>query len=180
MVNQINDNEQGHILTIEDPIEFVHESKKCLINQREVGTPHAVVRQRLAQRAARGSGHHLGRRDARSGNDPRNSYAAAEHEMSPFRRRSAPGDRFQIAHLADQDDVRILAAARCARRWRTTALWGPTSRWLIRHFFDSCTNSIGPRCEDVALLVVVDLVTMAASVVTCRTRRTGHEDDAAG
>jgi twitching motility protein PilT len=37
MVNHINDNEQGHILTIEDPIEFVHESKKCLINQREVG-----------------------------------------------------------------------------------------------------------------------------------------------
>ena len=37
MVNHINENEQGHILTIEDPIEFVHESKKCLINQREVG-----------------------------------------------------------------------------------------------------------------------------------------------
>jgi hypothetical protein len=28
--------EYGHILTVEDPIEFVHESKKCLINQREV------------------------------------------------------------------------------------------------------------------------------------------------
>lgn len=36
MVNFINENEAGHILTIEDPIEFVHESKKCLINQREV------------------------------------------------------------------------------------------------------------------------------------------------
>ena len=34
MVNHINENEHGHILTIEDPIEFVHESKKCLINQR--------------------------------------------------------------------------------------------------------------------------------------------------
>src|SRR3979411_995755 len=41
MVNQLNENEQGHILTIEDPIEFVHESKKCLINQREVG-PHTL------------------------------------------------------------------------------------------------------------------------------------------
>ena len=41
MVNHINENEQGHILTIEDPIEFVHESKKCLINQREVG-PHTL------------------------------------------------------------------------------------------------------------------------------------------
>jgi twitching motility protein PilT len=41
MINHINDNEHGHILTVEDPIEFVHESKKCLINQREVG-PHTL------------------------------------------------------------------------------------------------------------------------------------------
>ncbi len=37
MVNHLNENEYAHILTIEDPIEFVHDSKKCLINQREVG-----------------------------------------------------------------------------------------------------------------------------------------------
>ncbi|MEE9551516.1 MAG: type IV pilus twitching motility protein PilT [Gammaproteobacteria bacterium] len=36
MVNHKNESEFGHILTVEDPIEFVHESKKCLINQREV------------------------------------------------------------------------------------------------------------------------------------------------
>ncbi|GMR07247.1 MAG: type IV pilus twitching motility protein PilT [Gammaproteobacteria bacterium] len=36
MVDYINENKHEHILTIEDPIEFVHESKKCLINQREV------------------------------------------------------------------------------------------------------------------------------------------------
>ena len=36
MVNYVNENHYGHVLTIEDPIEFVHESKKCLINQREV------------------------------------------------------------------------------------------------------------------------------------------------
>jgi twitching motility protein PilT len=36
MVDFINDNRYQHILTIEDPIEFVHESKKCLVNQREV------------------------------------------------------------------------------------------------------------------------------------------------
>jgi twitching motility protein PilT len=41
MVNHKNENENGHILTVEDPIEFVHESKKCLINQREVG-PHTL------------------------------------------------------------------------------------------------------------------------------------------
>jgi twitching motility protein PilT len=33
MVNFLNETEYGHILTVEDPIEFVHESKKCLINQ---------------------------------------------------------------------------------------------------------------------------------------------------
>ncbi|MEM7406649.1 MAG: type IV pilus twitching motility protein PilT [Pseudomonadota bacterium] len=36
MVNHKNETEYGHILTVEDPIEFVHNSKKCLINQREV------------------------------------------------------------------------------------------------------------------------------------------------
>ncbi|WP_415890005.1 type IV pilus twitching motility protein PilT [Neptuniibacter sp. SY11_33] len=36
MIDYINDTRADHILTIEDPIEFVHESKKCLVNQREV------------------------------------------------------------------------------------------------------------------------------------------------
>lgn len=36
MVNYINENRYDHILTIEDPIEFVHQSKRCLVNQREV------------------------------------------------------------------------------------------------------------------------------------------------
>lgn len=39
MIDMINNEYEGHILTIEDPIEFVHRSKKCLVNQREVG-PH--------------------------------------------------------------------------------------------------------------------------------------------
>src|SRR6202790_2208493 len=41
MCNHVNEHVYGHILTIEDPIEFLHESKKCLINQREVG-PHTL------------------------------------------------------------------------------------------------------------------------------------------
>ena len=36
MVDYKNESDYGHILTIEDPIEFVHQSKKCLVNQREV------------------------------------------------------------------------------------------------------------------------------------------------
>jgi len=38
MVDYVNETQFGHILTVEDPIEFVHQSKKCVINQREVGT----------------------------------------------------------------------------------------------------------------------------------------------
>ncbi len=37
LIDHINKTEQAHILTVEDPIEFVHTSQKCLINQREVG-----------------------------------------------------------------------------------------------------------------------------------------------
>jgi twitching motility protein PilT len=37
MVDLINTEEKGHIITIEDPIEFVHRSKSCLVNQRELG-----------------------------------------------------------------------------------------------------------------------------------------------
>ena len=37
MVDQINENQQKHIITIEDPVEYYHDSKSCLINQRELG-----------------------------------------------------------------------------------------------------------------------------------------------
>ena len=36
MMDFLNDNREDHVITIEDPIEFVHENKKCLVNQREV------------------------------------------------------------------------------------------------------------------------------------------------
>jgi len=37
MVDLVNSTRDGHILTVEDPVEFVHEPKRCLVNQREVG-----------------------------------------------------------------------------------------------------------------------------------------------
>ncbi len=37
MVNWINENEEGHIITVEDPIEYYHSHKKCIVTQREVG-----------------------------------------------------------------------------------------------------------------------------------------------
>ncbi|MEO0227852.1 MAG: type IV pilus twitching motility protein PilT [candidate division WOR-3 bacterium] len=38
MIDYINTNKDGHIITIEDPIEFIHTSKNCIVNQREVGS----------------------------------------------------------------------------------------------------------------------------------------------
>jgi len=52
MINHLNETDYGHILTVEDPIEFVHESKKCLINQREVG-PHTMSFQNALRSALR-------------------------------------------------------------------------------------------------------------------------------
>ncbi|HWN82728.1 MAG TPA: PilT/PilU family type 4a pilus ATPase, partial [Candidatus Udaeobacter sp.] len=37
MIDAINSERAGHIITIEDPIEFIHQHKKCIVNQREVG-----------------------------------------------------------------------------------------------------------------------------------------------
>jgi twitching motility protein PilT len=37
MVNYVNENRDGHIITIEDPIEYYHEHKRCVVTQREIG-----------------------------------------------------------------------------------------------------------------------------------------------
>lgn len=55
MLNHRNEHGAGHILTIEDPIEYVHPHKKCIITQREVGMDtysfHSALRNALRQRA---------------------------------------------------------------------------------------------------------------------------------
>ena len=65
MIDYINRTRHDHIITIEDPIEFVHQNQKCLINQREVRTHTDSFKDALARGAARGSGHRAGRRAAR-------------------------------------------------------------------------------------------------------------------
>jgi twitching motility protein PilT len=47
MIDYINRTRQDHVITIEDPIEFVHENRKCLINQREVRTHTASFKDAL-------------------------------------------------------------------------------------------------------------------------------------
>jgi twitching motility protein PilT len=47
MIDYINSTENCHIITVEDPIEFVHRNKNCLVNQREVGTDTHEFKQAL-------------------------------------------------------------------------------------------------------------------------------------
>ncbi len=65
IIDDINRRIKGHILTIEDPIEFVHPRKQCLISQREIGVHTRRFLQGAAFRPARRSGCHSGRRNAR-------------------------------------------------------------------------------------------------------------------
>ena len=52
MLDKINNERHDHIITIEDPIEFVHQNKSCLVNQREVHSDTKVILRRSARRAS--------------------------------------------------------------------------------------------------------------------------------
>ena len=80
MINHRNETSSDHILTIEDPIEFLHTNKKSIVNQREVGIDTKSLRPRAAQRRARGARCDPGRRDPR----PR------DHGGGPRTRRHRP------------------------------------------------------------------------------------------
>ena len=127
LVDLINRTRTDHIITIEDPIEFVHQSKKCLVTQRQVGAAHPLVQAGPARRAARGPRHHPGRRDARPGDGlhrdrdrgdrPPGLRHAAHHDGRLDRRpdhRPVPG---RPAGPGAGDAVRI-----AARRHRPDAL----------------------------------------------------------
>ena len=58
MIQHINENRRANVITIEDPIEFLHRDINCHINQREVGTDTGDVRPGAAPRAAAGSRRH--------------------------------------------------------------------------------------------------------------------------
>jgi twitching motility protein PilT len=49
MVDKINQDIRGHIITLEDPIEFLHSHKNCIVNQREIGSDSASFRTALRQ-----------------------------------------------------------------------------------------------------------------------------------
>jgi HEAT repeat protein len=70
IVNLINEVKSDHVITLEDPIEFVHPVKNSLVNQREVGRHTAELRPRAPRRAAPGPGRHHGGRAARRRHHP--------------------------------------------------------------------------------------------------------------
>ena len=84
MVDLINNEMKGHIITIEDPIEFVHSTKNCLVNQRELGPSHPQFRQRPEERPPRGP-----RRHAHGRNEGPGHYFPGSHG----RRDGPPGLR---------------------------------------------------------------------------------------
>ena len=65
MVEHINQTARKHIITLEDPIEYLFTDRLAVIEQREVGLDTAFVRQRTEERAAAGSGRPRDRRNAR-------------------------------------------------------------------------------------------------------------------
>jgi twitching motility protein PilT len=59
IIDKINKERKGHIITVEDPIEFIHRHQSCIVNQREIGTDtksFASARWRKCQGAGRSSG----------------------------------------------------------------------------------------------------------------------------
>ena len=75
MIDKINTERHEHIITIEDPIEYLHPHKNCVVNQREVGADTETLQEGAQVHPAPGPGRRAGRRDAR----PRDDRGGADH-----------------------------------------------------------------------------------------------------
>ena len=80
MIDHRNSTKPGHILTIEDPIEYLFEHKQSIVNQREIGVDTQSYHAGAAERAARGARPHHDRRNPRQGDD---AVGAAAHADRP-------------------------------------------------------------------------------------------------
>ena len=69
MVGYRNEKTRGHIVTIEDPVEYVHQHKGCVITHREVGRRHRLLARRAQEHPAPGAGRDPDRRDPRPRDD---------------------------------------------------------------------------------------------------------------
>ena len=143
MLDLINETRHEHILSIEDPIEFLHKHKKCIVNQRELGADAQSFALGLKARAAPGPRRDPRRRDARPRDDldradrgrdrpPRVRDAAhAGHgaDGRPHRRRvparaAAAGARPAVGRAAGHRDP-----AAAARRPTARAAAAPPRCW---------------------------------------------------
>ena len=88
MIDKINSERHDHILTIEDPIEFVHMNKNCLVNQRELHADTKSFTDALRAALREDPGRCADRRNARSGN----------HRIGAAYRRNRPLDLRHPAH----------------------------------------------------------------------------------
>ena len=120
LVNEINHRDARHIITIEDPIEYEHPHRGCLIEQVEIGIDAPGFPHGAARGSSTGARHHRRRRDARSGDDA---------DCADGGRNGTPGvfepahDRRRVDGGAHRGLVsRPSARTRSGRNWR----W----RWL--------------------------------------------------
>ena len=88
MIDKINRERHEHIITIEDPVEFLHQHKNCIVNQRELHADTHSFGNSLKSRAAPGSRRRAHRRDAR----PR------DHRVRAAHRRDRPPHLRHAAH----------------------------------------------------------------------------------
>ena len=127
MIDDINTRVKGHILTIEDPIEFVHQRKSCSSSATNVRRPQPEFRRRAALRPARGSRRHPSRRVARPRDDEYRGDRGARWEFSSRVPRTPPGAGLTVDRIMATSSLRIsnrtvdddLAAS--ARRARAAA-----------------------------------------------------------
>ena len=117
LIDEINRTRTDHIITIEDPIEFLHQHKSCIVNQREIGARRDRLRRRAARRPPPGPRRDPPRRDAR----PRDDRDGADRRRDrPPRVRDAPHPE-----RAEHDRPRSSTSSR--RRSRTrSACSSPT------------------------------------------------------
>ena len=117
IIDEINRNRSEHILTIEDPIEFLHRHKRCIVNQREIGPDAHELRRGAARRAASGPRRDPRRRDAR----PRDDLDRADRGRDGPPRASARCTRRARRRRSTASSTSFLPSSRsrCASRSRT-------------------------------------------------------------
>jgi len=78
IIDHINKTRSDHIITIEDPVEFVHQSDKCLIQHREVENAYKIIFYSTQSQFKRGSGCNNAWRNERSGNHRTSNYRSRD------------------------------------------------------------------------------------------------------